>query len=145
MAKALTSGTSSEKFYRKLKSSRTYEKGQEAEDGIFASGTVLNNFPLRKNVFTALCNFLGSIQIVSSVKMFKRVKIKQQIFHSQSYTKRTARNGFTVLYHQERRPERKRIGSVEIISSIRRHAPCVPLKIIYADIITLLSYNLCTS
>ena len=42
----LTPGTSSEKFYRKLKSSRTYEKGQEVEDRIFASGTVLNNFYL---------------------------------------------------------------------------------------------------
>ena len=113
MAKTLVSGTSSEKFYRKLKSSRTYEKGQEVEDGIFALGIVLNNFPLRKNVFTALCNFLGSIQIVSSVKMFKRVKIKQQIFHSQSYTKPTARNSFTVLYHQEGGPEKKKFGSVE--------------------------------
>ena len=63
-----------------------------------------------KNVFTVLCNFLGSIQIVSSVKVFKRVKIKQQIFHSQSYTKPTARNSFT---HQEGRPEREKIESVE--------------------------------
>ena len=45
--------------------------------------------------------------------MFKRVKIKQQIFHSQSYSKPTARNSFTVLYHQEGRPEKKKIGSVE--------------------------------
>ena len=61
-----------------------------------------------KNVFTVLCNFLGSIQIVSSFKVFKRVKIQQQIFHSQSYTKPTARNSFTVLYYQEGRPEREK-------------------------------------
>ena len=59
-----------------------------------------------KNVFTVLCNFLRSIQIVSPVKVFKRVKIKQQIFHSQS----TATNSFT---HQEGRPEREKIESVE--------------------------------
>ena len=51
MAKTLTSGTSSEKFYRKLNSSRTFEKGQEVEDRIFASATVLNNFPPRKKMY----------------------------------------------------------------------------------------------
>ena len=54
MAKTFISGTSSEKFYRKLNSSRTYEKGQEVEDGIFASGTVLNNFPLQKKCIFCL-------------------------------------------------------------------------------------------
>ena len=110
MAKTLISGTFCQMFYKELKSSKTSEEGQVIEDAL---GMVQSNFPLRKEVFTAFCNFLGSIQIASVAKMFKRVKIKGEIFHSLSYTEPTARNTYTVLYHKERNLDQKHFGSVE--------------------------------
>ena len=139
MAKTLISGTSCEMFYKGLKSSKTSEEGQVIEDAL---GTVQSNFPLQKEVFTAFCNFFGSIQIASVAMKFSReLKSRDKHFTCYHILSPLPETVTQCYITKKERLTRSILDPLSIISSTKSHAHCVPHKIMHVVITTLQLYN----
>ena len=102
VVKTLLPGTQEYLFYKKLNNESTTESDQNltyyAGNNFSAIGATNPSFCLPRQVFKALCDFLGYIPESNTVHMFKRLRIGSEVFHCKLYSRVKARNSYTISY-----------------------------------------------
>ena len=121
LAKQLTPGSAAELFYKKL--SKPYHS--KKENKICADTWVLGkNQQLEVNqfqeLFLPLCSFLGHPPEANTINVFKRIRVKNQTFHSKLYRRQTNRNSSTVVFKGSDPESRTLYGQVEFYFQYKR-------------------------